>query len=70
MKEQRMTAKEFAVNCIEFGIEFELKYYDDPVTNYDEYCVRIILGNIEEVIRCSEECKLASVWHEIMEYWR
>lgn len=69
MKEQKMTAKEFAANCIQFGREFELKYCDDPVTGYDEYCVHIILGNCEHVIRCSEEHRLATLWREIAEYW-
>lgn len=64
----KMTITEFATNCITYGFEFELKYFERD--HFDEYCLCIILSNHECIVPTWDEHKLANLWYKkILEYY-
>ena len=63
-----MNIQEFVMNCIKFGLEFSLQYYERQT--FEEYCLQIILGNTEYIISTKDEFKLADLWYNvIVEYY-
>lgn len=68
MKKERMNIKNFVMNCIKFGLEFSIQYYE--YQTFDEYCLQIILGNTEYIIPTTDEFRLADLWYDIiLEYY-
>jgi hypothetical protein len=64
----RMTAQEFVGNCITYGFEVELKYFERQT--FDEFCIHIILGNYEYIIPTWDEYRLAELWFkDILRYY-
>lgn len=68
VKNEKMNIQEFVMNCIKFGLEFSLQYYE--CQTFDEYCLQMILGNTEYIIPTTNEFRLANLWYNVItEYY-
>ena len=65
---KKMNINKFITNCIKFGFEFSIRYYERQT--FEEYCLQIILGNTEYIIPTTDEFRLADLWYNVItEYY-
>lgn len=59
-----MTLSNLTRKLTKNGFEFETKWY-----NSSDYCLHIILGNCEYLIRHNDHKAIKELWFEIKKYW-